>query len=73
MAPPPTAKRLTSSKGSERLAPADVTTNASARSAQWMWWIVAVVGVTPTGSAGSPRSAFTNVVLPWLNSPTTTR
>ncbi len=37
------------------------------------WWIAAVVGVTPTGSTLSPRSAFTKVVLPWLNSPTTTR
>ncbi len=31
--------------------------------------MVAVVGVTPTGSTRSPSSAFTNVVLPWLNSP----
>ena len=35
--------------------------------------MVAVVGVTPTGRACLPSSAFTNVVLPWLNSPTTTR
>src|SRR5687768_4914291 len=38
-----------------------------------MWWITAVVGVTPIGSTERPSSAFTNVVLPWLNSPTTTR
>src|SRR4051812_27376006 len=35
--------------------------------------MTAVVGVTPTGRMPPPRSEFTNVVLPWLNSPTTTR
>jgi hypothetical protein len=35
--------------------------------------MTAVVGVTPTGRMLAPSSAFTNVVLPWLNSPTTTR
>src|SRR5689334_15063873 len=35
--------------------------------------MTAVVGVTPTGKTFAPSSAFTNVVLPWLNSPTTTR
>ena len=32
-----------------------------------------IVGVTPTGSTFAPSSALTRLVLPWLNSPTTTR
>src|SRR5262245_25903202 len=38
-----------------------------------MWCRTAVVGVTPAGSTAAPSSAFTKVVLPWLNSPSTTR
>ena len=36
------------------------------------WLIAAVVGVIPVGSTSWPSSAFTNVDLPWLNSPSTT-
>ena len=70
VAPPPDGEALGLVEGERTLLAArSSTTNASGVSAQWMWWIVAVVGVTPTGSACSPRSAFTNVDLPWLNSP----
>src|SRR3954470_4285987 len=37
-----------------------------------MSWMRAVVGVTPSSKTRSPSSAFTNALLPALNSPTTT-
>ena len=50
-----------------------IDARASACSAKTTWLIAAVVGVMPVGSTSLPSSAFTNVDLPWLNSPSTTR
>ena len=70
---PPTVNERTSSNGSVARVPEAYTTSARGSSAYSRWWITAVVGVTPEGSTRLPSSAFTNVLLPWLNSPTTTR